>query len=101
MPLATMTSSSTSSTRTLVCLLGPMVIAVPAREVGQALLERRVGMEADGRVERRDVGAGLLHVARLHRQELLHGFTAENAFERGDEVEQGDRAVVADVEDTM
>src|SRR4051812_27417733 len=100
MPLATITSSSTSSRRMNLSQetkLKLVVIAEPRNEAGEPVFERRVGMKAHGGVQRADVRIGLRHVAGLHRLELLHGGAAQEALERGNEVRQGDGAVVPHV----
>ena len=47
--------------------------------------------------QRLDIGIGLLDVARLLRQELDLGLAPKRLLDRGDVVEQGDGAVIADI----
>src|ERR1700675_1066488 len=79
----------------------PVVVAIPGDEALNPNVERSSRLKSGRLLQRLHVGISLRHVAGLRRQELDLGLPAEGPLDRGDIVEQGDRAVIADIVDAV
>src|SRR5262249_34780255 len=75
----------------------PAELKEPVDEAANPLRDRGLGTKSDGAFEVADVGPGLRHVARLHRQELADGGLAERLLDQPHHLGHLDRPAVADI----
>ena len=78
-------------------LADPMIATIPIHEPMNTIIEGRRGAETHVTDEIIDIGERGLHVAGLHREHFLSRGPPELLLQKGDNVHQFCRLVVADI----